>query len=305
MQEEITMKKIVISATVTPLLEDGSLDKAGLKKIFERNIAHGVDGFFILGSMGEWGSFSADFKEELVAESCKIIGKRAKLLVGINATSLPLALENMKRYSKYDFDCYVFMLPARTSALDPVKSILTVLDAADRPVYYYHCPSNNGIDLSLEQFAKIMAHPNLEGIKNSSSNMWLRRELLKMRAERGFKTLLMEGQEWAVDEALIVGNDGMVCGMGALASKVMVNIARAVDDGNIAEAVRQQNILIDVFHGVYGIDLANVWNGQKYALMKLGLCSSAFTIAQEMDSLTDSAKKRIEKSITELKEELD
>ena len=135
--------------------------------------------------------------------------------------------------------------------------------------------------------------------------MWLRRELLKMRAERGFKTLLLEGQEWAVDEALIVGNDGMVCGMGALASKVMVNIARAVDEGNIAEAVRQQNILIDVFHGVYGIDLANVWNGQKYALMKLGLCSSAFTIAQEMDSLTDSAKKRIEKSITDLKEELD
>ena len=46
------MKKLVISATITPLLEDGSLDKAGLKNIFERNIAHGVDGFFILGSMG-------------------------------------------------------------------------------------------------------------------------------------------------------------------------------------------------------------------------------------------------------------
>ncbi|MBO7329428.1 MAG: dihydrodipicolinate synthase family protein [Lentisphaeria bacterium] len=57
------MKKLVISATVTPLFEDGSLDKAGLKKIFDRNISHGVDGIFILGSMGEWGSFSDDFKE--------------------------------------------------------------------------------------------------------------------------------------------------------------------------------------------------------------------------------------------------
>ena len=299
------MKKLVISATITPLFEDGSLDKAGLKKIFDRNIAHGIDGFFILGSMGEWGSFSDDFKEELVAESCKIIGKRAKLLVGINATSLPLALENMKRYSKYDFDSYVFMLPARTSALNPVKSILTVLDAADRPVYYYHCPPNNGIDLSLAQFAEIMAHPKLEGIKNSSSNMWLRRELLKMRSERGFKTLLLEGQEWAVDEALIVGNDGMVCGMGALASKVMVNLAKAVDNGNIAEAVRLQNVFIDVFHGVYGIDLANVWNGQKYALVKLGLCACAYTIAQEMSSLTDAAKERIEKALADLKDELD
>ena len=299
------MNKIVISATVTPLLENGALDKRGLKKIFDRNIAHGLDGIFILGSMGEWGSFSDDFKEEFVAESSKIIGKRAKLLVGINATSLPLALKNMERYKKYDFDSYVFMLPARTSALNPVKSILTVLDSADRPVYYYHCPPNNGIDLSLAQFAEIMAHPNLKGIKNSASNMWLRRELLKMRAEHGFKTLLLEGQEWSVDEALIVGNDGMVCGMGALASKVMVNLAKAVDAGNIAEAVRLQNIFIDVFHGVYGIDLANIWNGQKYALMKLGLCASPLTIAQEMSSLTDEAKKRIDAALENLKEELD
>ena len=33
------MKKLVISATITPLFEDGSPDKAGLKKIFDRNIA--------------------------------------------------------------------------------------------------------------------------------------------------------------------------------------------------------------------------------------------------------------------------
>ena len=299
------MKKLVISASITPLLEDGSLDKAGLKNIFERNIAHGVDGFFILGSMGEWGSFSDDFKEELVAESCRIIGKRAKLLVGINATSLHLSLKNMERYKKYDFDSFVFMLPARTSSLAPVKSILTVLDASDRPVYYYHVPPNNGHELSLAQFAEIMAHKKLAGIKNSSSNMWLRRELLKLREERGFKTLLLEGQEWAVDEALIVGNDGMVCGMGALASKVMVKLAGAVENGNIAEAVRLQNVMIDVFHGIYGIDLTNVFNGQKYALMKMGLCSTPYTMAQEMSTLTDDAKKRIEAALEALKGELD
>ena len=211
----------------------------------------------------------------------------------------------MERCKKYDFDSFVFMLPAKTSALNPVKSILTVLEAADRPVYYYHCPPNNGIDLTLAQFAEIMAHPNLAGIKNSSSNMWLRRELLLMRKERGFKTLLLEGQEWAVDEALIVGNDGMVCGMGALASKLMVDLARAVDGGNFAEAVRLQNVFIEVFHGVYGIDLANVWNGQKYALMKLGLCASPFTIAQEMSSLTDEAKKRIDAALERFKEVFD
>ena len=299
------MAKKVISATVTPLNADGSLDRNGLKNIFERNVRHGIDGVFLFGSMGEWGSFSDAFKEEGVELASELLKGKADLLVGINATSLPLSLENMKRYQKYDFDSYVFMLPGATSDLDPVKSILTVLDAADRPVYYYHCPPNNGKELSLEQFAAVMAHPNLKGIKNSSSNMWLRREMLIMKKERGFKTLLMEGQEWAVDEALLAGNDGMVCGMAALTSKPMVELARAADRGDWSEAVRLQNLLIEIYHGVYGIDIGNCWNGQKYALMKLGLIATPYTLAQEMSSLTDETKKRIEYCLAKYEKDLD
>ena len=299
------MAKKVISATVTPLNADGSLDRNGLKNIFERNVRHGIDGVFLFGSMGEWGSFSDAFKEEGVELASELLKGKADLLVGINATSLPLSLENMKRYQKYDFDSYVFMLPGATSDLDPVKSILTVLDAADRPVYYYHCPPNNGKELSLEQFAAVMAHSNLKGIKNSSSNMWLRREMLIMKKERGFKTLLMEGQEWAVDEALLAGNDGMVCGMAALTSKPMVELARAADRGDWSEAVRLQNLLIEIYHGVYGIDIGNCWNGQKYALMKLGLIATPYTLAQEMSSLTDEAKKRIEYCLAKYEKDLD
>ena len=293
------------SATVTPLMEDGSLDKQGLGNILERNIRHGLTGVFLLGSMGEWGSFSDDFKEEYVKTATELVGDRMELLVGINATSLPLSLENMKRYSKYDFDSYVFMHPGKTSLLNPLKSLLKVLDAADRPVYFYYCPPNNNITFSLDDFAAAMAHPNLKGIKNSSSNMWLRKELVCLRREKGYRTLFMEGQEWAVDEALMVGYDGMISGMGALCSKLMVSIAKAADRRDWAEATRLQYIFIDIFHGVYGIDLGNVWNGQKYALVKLGLCSTPYTIAQEMDSLTDKAKERIEACIEKYRAELD
>lgn len=299
------MRKKVYSATITPLLPDASLDKKGLKKILERNIRHGLDGVFLLGSMGEWGSFDENFKDELIRECVDCLDGRLEILVGINATSLALTLKNMAAYSAYAFDSYVFMLPGRTSDLDPVKSILRVLDAADRTVYYYHCPPNNGINLSLEDFAAIMAHPKLKGIKNSASNMWLRRELICLKRERGFSTLLLEGQEWATDEALIVGYDGMLCGMGALASKVMVAIARAVDAGEIAEAVRLQNILIAIFHGIYGPGLDTVWSGQKYALHKLNLIASPLTLAQEMSTLNDGVRQRIEKCLQLYQQELD
>ncbi len=293
------------SATITPLHQDGTLDKDGVKKILERNIRHGLTGVFLLGSMGEWGSFNDDFKEDYVKTVCSIVGNQMEVLVGINATSLPLSLDTMRRYQKYDFDSYVFMHPAKTSALDPVRSLLKILDEADRPVYYYYCPPNNNITLSLAQFAEVMAHPNLKGIKNSSSNMWLRKELLCLRREKGLKTLFLEGQEWAIDEALMVGCDGMISGMGALCSKLMVDIALAAEAQNWQKANQLQNTFIEIFHGVYGIDLANVWNGQKYALKLLGLCDSAYTIAQEMSSLTDASMARIKECVEKYQIELD
>ena len=275
-------------------MEDGSLDKQGLRNILERNIRHGLTGVFLLGSMGEWGSFSDDFKEDYVKTATEIVGDRMELLVGINATSLPLALENMRRYRKYAFDSYVFMHPGRTSSLNPVKSLLKVLDSADRPVYLYYCPPNNNVTFSLDDFSAVMAHPNLKGIKNSSSNMWLRKELVCLRREKGFKTLLMEGQEWAVDEALMVGYDGMISGMGALCSKIMVSIARAADRQDWAEASRLQYLFIEIFHGIYGIGLGNV-----------GICRTPYTLAQEMDSLTDEAKARIESCVEKYRDVLD
>jgi dihydrodipicolinate synthase/N-acetylneuraminate lyase len=47
------MKKIY-SANVTPLTENGEVDRESLARLLERNLAQGIDGFFFLGSMEEW-----------------------------------------------------------------------------------------------------------------------------------------------------------------------------------------------------------------------------------------------------------
>ena len=70
----------VISASVTPLMNDGSIDKQGVKKLFDRNIKHGLDGAFILGTMGEWGGLSDKIKEEYVETACEATKGTGKFL---------------------------------------------------------------------------------------------------------------------------------------------------------------------------------------------------------------------------------
>ena len=105
------MKKKAISATVTPLLENGALDRQGLCNLIDRGARHGLDGMFLFGSIGEWGGLSAATKQEGVELASEHSKGKFELLVGINATSLPLSLELMKTYRQYDFASYVFMPP--------------------------------------------------------------------------------------------------------------------------------------------------------------------------------------------------
>lgn len=298
------MKK-VYSATVTPVMQDGSLDRDGLAKIIERNIAHQLDGIFLLGSMGEWGSFDDEFQLEMVRSACEINAGRLELLVGVNSTSLPVTLKKMAKYSEFDFASYVFMPPGgRTSSLDPLQSVLSFLDNADRPSCFYYCPVNNNVNFSVRQLEKILAHPNLKALKDSSSNMFLRRELIRSKQNNGFKALLLEGQEWCCDEAMYLGYDGILCGMGALCSKIMVAIARAIDAGNLAEAGRLQNIFIEIFHGIYGDGLETTRTGQKYALQRLGVIASPLSPAHDMAELTPEAMRRIDECIEKYREYL-
>ena len=299
------MKKTMISASITPLLENGALDTEGFKKLLDRNIRHGLDGIFIFGTMGEWYNFTEEFKEQTVKFASEYVQNRTELLVGITTTSLPLSLRLMDSYKKYNFGAFVYMLPPKPVATNPLKSVLSILDNSDRPVYFYYNPPLSHAPLSLTQFEELFKHPNLKGIKNSACNMWQRKELLLLREEKGYNVKFLEGQEWSVDEAALLDLDGSVCGIGALASNMLVNVLRSFEQGNIAAAKETQKKLIKLYHGIYGEDFATIWSGQKYALYKMGIISSPFTYAEEMSVLTEPVKARIEKCIETFREELD
>lgn len=297
------MKKIY-SASMTPLTEEGKIDIKSLERMLERNIRHGVDGFFLLGTMGEWTQFDDSQKDTLIKEGCRIIGKRAEILAAISATSLNGSLANMDKLSKSDVSAYVITLPPPAySQVNQIEFIKTLADRSDRPVYFYYLPGISGKNFSYDEFREILSHPKIKGIKNSSGSMNTRKDLLMLKQKAEFN--LFEGHEWAVDEALMIGCDGALVGMAPLGSNIFKTIARAVDSRDFEKAIRLQHDLVRIFWGVYGKDLSTVWLGQKYALKKLGIFSTHKTFIQSEGALTPQRIKEIDKCLEEYKELLD
>ncbi len=293
----LEMKKIY-SASMTPLTGEGAIDVKSLERMLERNIRHGIDGFFFLGTMGEWTQFDDSQKDTLISEACRIVGGRAEVLAAISATSLNGSMRNMDKLSKYDVSAYVITLPPPAySSVNHTEFIRTLADRSDRPVYFYYLPGVSGRSFTYDEFKEILSHPKIKGIKNSSGSMNARKELLMLKKEAEFN--LFEGHEWAVDEALTIGCDGALVGMAPLGSNIFKSIARAIDRGDFEKAIELQHDLVRIFWGVYGKDLSTVWIGQKYALRKLGIFSTHKTLIQSESALTPQRIREIDKCLEE------
>ncbi len=299
----VGLKKIY-SASITPFTDKGTLDVKSLERLLEFNLGMGIEGFFFLGTMGEWAVQSNRMKLELLETAVSIIGDRAEIIAGVHSSGFDGILENIENCSKYNCSSFAVQLPGGwAKPEDPVGYMKEIADFSSKPVYLYYVPVTNGITFSKEQFADLFVHPNITGVKNSSNSLKTRKELLILRQQQDF--LLFEGQEWVVDESLALGCDGALVGMASLGAKLFKMIAAAVDKEDFERARGYQEIMIEIFNGIYGNDLHTVWVGQKYALQCLGIFSSSKTLVpSQRNALGKEDKDRIEHCIKKYREYL-
>ena len=296
------MKPKVLSASVTPFHADGAIDCPSMRRIVRRAIRQGLDGIFVAGSMGEWFTYSLDEREQLIRAAQEEAGQELAILAGIHASTAAESIAFAKRLADCPAAAFVLVLPEKAKCPEPLRYLAEVAAAVDRPLYYYHCPARNAINFTVSEFAEILRLPNVVGIKNSASNMRVRKELLLLKETRPFT--LLEGNEWAVDEAILVGCDGVLCGSGALCGRMLRGIADAAAEGQVAEAIKRQRDLIRFFHAIYGPDVTTAWTGEKYALWRLGVIDDPLAKAQKMEVLTEARRREIDQALDTHREAL-
>ena len=91
----------VITAMVTPLREDLTLDEKGLERLIEHLIGGGVHGIFILGTTGEAPNLPYNVRSAVIEQACKLAGSRVPVIVGITDTSYQDAI----RMATKSYEC--------------------------------------------------------------------------------------------------------------------------------------------------------------------------------------------------------
>src|SRR5690242_8780446 len=159
-------------AAVTPCDAKLNFDAALYRDLMPFFKERGADGVVVLGTTGEFPSFSVAERKR-AAEVALKNRSGLRMIVQVGTSNLPETLEMLNHAQANGADGVLVIPPYyyKNPTLDPlVKHYSAVLEASKIPVYLYHIPGTSAVPISHELLHKLEHYPNLAGIKDSTGN---------------------------------------------------------------------------------------------------------------------------------------
>ncbi len=202
----------VFPALMTEFKQDGALNLVATAQHVESCITAGVNGFIMLGTLGENLSLTTVEKSAVRAVAVEAAAGRVPILSGISEYTTDFAIESVKQ-AKADGCEGVMVLPPmvyKTDAEETMAHFETVAEASPLPIMVYNNPVSYGIDMKPEGFAKLARHDSVVAIKESSDDV---RRITDLKNTVGNRYILFCGVDDLVLESVLLGVDGWVAGL--------------------------------------------------------------------------------------------
>lgn len=227
----------VFPALTTKFTADDKLDLPLFEKNLSAQLAAGVNGIVLGGTLGEASVLSTDEKAELVkfaVEKCK---DEVPVVLNIAEGSTKEALQQAE-YAKAWGAKGLMMLPPMRYKSDHRETVLwfkTVADSTDLPIMIYNNPVDYKNEVTLDMFAELIACKNIEAVKESTRDV---SNVTRMKNRFGDRIKILCGVDTLAMEELCLGADGWVAGLVCAFPKETVEIFNLVKAGKVAEATK-------------------------------------------------------------------
>lgn len=242
----------VIPAIITPMDENGNIDRSLLRKQADYLISCGVNGLFVCGGTGEGAYLTTDEKCEVMREIKQIPavknGSVFTCLAAINSNTRA-ALAEIRTFAPLKPDFFVATAPyyhAMTQK-DLIAHYEAVAQAASAPIIVYNIPSTTHNYIELDTVQTLSKLPNVAGVKDSSGNFIHFSRGLFGERNHGFSWI--QGEDYLCGPAMLCGGDGMVSGLSNARAEAYVALYRAAVEGD-AESVMHCQAQINNLYGI-------------------------------------------------------
>lgn len=232
----------VVVPMVTPFNRDEhqTINYDAADQLADMLIAGGVSGIFIFGSNGEFHVVSHEEKAAFTKHVVEYVNHRVPVYVGTGSCSTGEAVALSQEAEKAGADALSVINPyfMKISADEIAGYFAEVAGSVKIPVMMYNIPKSTGMNLPAEVVAEVAQIDNVKGIKDSSGDM----ENLKgyLDAVEGKGVDVIVGSDGKISAAHALGASGTIAGTGNLITNVVVDLWKALEAGDEAEAKRLQ-----------------------------------------------------------------
>lgn len=258
-------------ALATPVNPDGSVDPKGLERLLGHVVAGGVAGISPCGSTGEGARLTA---EQRLRVTRQVLEQATGLPVipGVAATSLREAHNELGLLGELGATAALVAPPSYFPSTDAETEDLYVLlaDESPIPLVLYNIPQFTKAPVRPSVVGRLMHHPNIIGLKDSSRDLEYLQSVISATAEAKLTGdfRIYTGTDTMLVASALSGADGMIAASANLVPQLGVSILSLVStDLPQAMALQKQLALI-----VTACRKGSPPAGWKAALSLAGIC---------------------------------
>jgi 4-hydroxy-tetrahydrodipicolinate synthase len=239
------MIKGSIVAIVTPMFEDGSLDKDSLRKLLDWHVAEGTDGIVIVGTTGESATVSPEEHCELIRLTVEHIAGRIPVIAGSGGNSTAEAIALTRHAKDVGADATLQVVPYynRPTQEGMYRHFKAIAEAVDIPVILYNVPGRTVADMANETVLRLSSVDNIVGIKDATGNIGRGTELLRM-VDESFG--VYSGDDASAVALMLCGGAGNISVTANVAPRLMKEMCDAALSGQAARAVEINNRVLSL-----------------------------------------------------------
>ena len=237
----------VIPALMTEMKEGGAIDHEATSRHIESCLSAGVNGFVMLGTLGENSSLSLDEKEAVVRNAVATVGGRAPIIAGVAEYTTELAIQSANRMKKAGA-VGIMALPTmvyQQDAREGEQHFRTMARGVDLPIMIYNNHVAYKLDLKPESFKELAGEANIIAVKESSHDSRRITDMINLLGDR-FEIIC--GVDDLMLENVLFGAVGWVSGLANSFPREAVEMFRLAEAGNTADALRIYRWFMPLLH---------------------------------------------------------
>ncbi len=225
----------VIPALTTKFTSNDTLDLPLFKKNIDAQIAAGVSGIIVGGTLGEASTLTTAEKETLIKFAVEKCEGKIPVILNIAEGATAAALEQAAFAKQWGAEGLMALPPMRykTDHRETVMYFKTIANSTSLPIMIYNNPVDYKTDVTLDMFAELIECSNITAVKESTRDVT---NITRLKNRFGNRLKILCGVDTLAMEELLLGADGLVAGLVCAFPAETVVLYKLIKAGRIEEA---------------------------------------------------------------------